>query len=695
MVKTKQIGIMSIGLVVACLSLSGCGSSGSSNNSSSSSASSNVSSSASSSSSDTWPTVHDTGSPRMSMTLGKSTVPAGSTFFEGTNPHVTYSATGQEDQDATNWSNKTKYSIYAITDTAKTNPIGAGQALSAGEYIAFARYESKNKEDFARFTVEDIAPTKASEGNGYKTTTADELSDYMVSKHDFLGALGKGKFPSVGKPKLIVVPVAFSNVSFKAVCDASTEDEANATCREVIRKAFFGEDGSTEWESLKSYYYKSSYGKLDIQGEVSPVYTYPMTTDAFETGYKDKSQSAATVVTAASNWLRDSQGYNLDEYDLDDDGYIDGIELVYVTDKKPASSGGSDSDTSSLWWNYTNYTGASKGTKANPSAYRYFWSLYTYIQTGYYKDPNIDAHTLVHETGHLMGLNDYYSYDKTEGPAGCVDMMDMNVGDHNAYSKMAYGWIGPKVVDGSSSNFEITLNSYTDTGDFILLRNTSDDKWNGTPWDEYLILEYYTPTGVNKVDSTGYPEWSEQVSSSGSASMGHGGTYEKSGLQVFHVDSRLAAKFGTVNDLGQVTNTTPKYTDDLLDSDKTQDGVYQSASYFPHDNTPSRSQNIDDASAEGNGPYREIHAIFSSGINGLESTTYYNSFGQMSNLFGMKDTVDDSGKSVYGGDTYSNWKMRSFFPNDLTFDDSSTLNWTFSVTAQTDSTITLHFVENA
>lgn len=625
------------------------------------------------------------------MSLGRSSIPAGSTFFEGAKPTVTYSVTGQADQDATNWSNKTKYSIYAIADTAKANPYGAGEALPAGEYIAFARYESKNKEDFARFTVESVTPDVAKEGKGYKTTTAEELAPYVVDKHENLGALGKGKFPSIGKPKLIVVPVAFSNCNFTSAITGVSEDEANTKAREIIDTAFFGADGSTEWESLKSYYYKSSYGKLDIQGEVSPVYTYPKTTDEFE-----KSGSASDVVKAAASWLKNSQGYNLDEYDIDDDGYIDGIELVYVTDKPLLSSSSSASgDTSSIWWNYTSITSSSAGTKAIPTAYRFFWSAFIMIQTGYYKDVNIDAHTLVHETGHLMGLNDYYSYDKKEGPAGCSDMMDMNVGDHNAYSKMAYGWIGPKVIDGSSSNFEITLNSYTDTGDFILLRDTKNDKWNGTQWDEYLILEYYTPTGVNKVDSAGYPEWTSQISSSGTASMGHGGTYEHPGLQVYHVDSRLAANYGTLNDLGAVESSTPKYTDDLLDADKKENGKYQSASYFPHDNTPSRSKNVDDGSLNGGGDYREIHAILSSGVNGLESTTYYNSFGQTVNLFGLKSSVDEAGKALYGGDTYSNWKMRSFYPNDLQFDDRSTMNWTFSVSAQTDSTITLHFVENA
>lgn len=657
MKQRKTTTILALCLAATSLMLSGCGTS------------------SSSAGTDNWPSSHDSGSTRMSMTIANSSIPSGSTFFEGAKPTVTYHVDGQTDQNATNWSNKTKYSIYATSDEEKANPYGAGDALPAGEYIAFARYESKNKQDWARFTVTDTAPETGSEGHGYATTSSKALEPYMLDKHAKMGALGVGKFPSLGTPKLIVVPVAFSNVSFKQA-GSTTLAEDEAAAREIIRKAFFGGESETEWESLKSYYKKSSYGKLDIQGEVSPIYTYSMTTDAFE-----ENGEAADIVKSASNWLKNSQGYNLDDYDMDDDGFIDGIELVYVTDKAPNSK--------DLWWNFTSVTSNEAGTKANPAPKRYFWSLFNYIKTGYYKTIDIDAHTLVHETGHLMGLNDYYSYDKTEGPAGCSDMMDMNVGDHNAYSKMCYAWTGPKVIDGSSKNFTVTLDSFTDTGDFILLRNTTTDKWNGMPYDEYLVLQYYTPTGVNEVDSKGYPEWSGQTSSSGSSAMGHGGTYEHAGLQVYHVDARIAA---TVTD-GKTSK--PQYTDKLLDSEETVDGITTSASFFPHDNTPSRSKNVEDGTLNGGGAYREIHAILSSGVNGLDGSTYYNSFGQTTNLFGLKDTKDEAGKALYGGDTYSNWKMRAFYPNDMQFDDYSTLNWTFSVSAQTDSAITLHFLENA
>ena len=70
----------------------------------------------------------------------------------------------------------------------------------------------------------------------------------------------------------------------------------------------------------------------------------------------------------------------------------------------------------------------------------------------------------------------------------------------------------------------------------------------------------------------------------------------------------------------------------------------------------------------------------------------------MSNLFGDDDyrynneTVENG---YYGGNMYSNYKLRDFYPNDLEWNDGSTNKWNFNVVSQTDSTVTLHFVNTA
>ncbi len=107
------------------------------------------------------------------------------------------------------------------------------------------------------------------------------------------------------------------------------------------------------------------------------------------------------------------------------------------------------------------------------------------------------------------------------GPLGALDMMDFNVGDHNAYSKSVLNWIRPKVVVGEGV---ITLRSFTETGDALLIRPT----YRGTLLDEYILVEWYTPTGLNEKD----------------AREPYAGRYPRQfstpGLKIYHVDARVA-----------------------------------------------------------------------------------------------------------------------------------------------------------
>lgn len=627
------------------------------------------------------------------MSLAKDHIPEGTNFYDACQPKVEF-VDGDKREDYSLEKLRIEFTIVDRQDPTKV--YSAGEALPAGYYYAEAKAPAKSRYDRQRFYVEEAQVDKAVEGKGYHTVTKEAMEFAKVGKHPYLGALGDGKFPSVGTPKLIVIPVQFTNSKFL--------DESEAIA--VLERAFFASNeelGENQWESLKSYYYKSSYGRLDIQGHVSPVYTVNATTDDFGAG----KTSSGQVMQDAVKWLSTQHGLNPRDYDYDGDGYIDGVEMVYMTDK-PTPQGSGDS----TWWNYCTVANTTPN-KSNPAPHRLFWSRYDYVQNAYYAGTaehptlDVDAHTIVHETGHMMGLNDYYSYatdsqgGKVAGPAGCVDMMDQNVGDHNAYSKMMYNWVDAKVVDGTSKNFEITLNSYTDTGDFLVLRDTNEDPWNETPYDEYLIIEYYTPTGVNKKDSTGYPEWM-QTSSTGSSVYGHGGTYEIPGLQVFHVDSRLGATWGDYVD-DAFHQTGRGYVDEIRDETEINGDKYISQSGFPHSNTVRSGdgrQSIDYETGDA-GDYCEIHAIFSSPTNSLDSSSYHSTMGNTANLFGVesygkeKTQSDDDTKSVYGGTTFSRYNHRDYFIKDLVWDDGSTCSWTFSVTAQTDNTVTLHFVDNS
>ncbi len=651
---------------------------------------------------------------RVEVTLGKTVIPEGTCFFDAAKPNVHFiDEEAGTDKDVTEYKFQTTYTITDKNDSTKVYE--AGEALPKGSYTAKIRYMKAKWSKTIDFTVQEQTVETATEGKGYHTVNKEDLAEYTYQNYSGIETLGGNGMPSTGDVNILVIPVQFNNAKF---ANAGISEEEVQT---VLEEAFFSENENgedTPWESLHSYYDKASFGALNITGDVTPIVTY----DANDSDLNGDDTSVAQKITLdAVKQLKESGYLDPTKYDANKDGYIDGIEVVYYTSQSiPTSGFGSSEKSGNLWWNFTTNVSGSKNV-ANPGARRIFWSRFDFLTNSYYADVTdssgnpigsrvggkaVDAHTIIHETGHMMGAPDYYSYDHNEGPAGCVDMMDQNVGDHNAYTKMAYNWVGPMVVDGTSNNFEITLPSYTDTGKFILLRNTTTDPWNETPYDEYLILEYYTPTGVNKMDSTGYAEWSNQTSSTGSSAYGHGGTYEHAGLQVFHVDARTGSIQGELDEKGNKKQGTLAYTDTPRASTykDTVNGTYEDAAtlYASNDGTTSGrlSQQIVDGNTVSPTALRHVKAVTPSGIDSFGGSTYYTTMGNMVNIFGLDsycttwggDPKADDGNKKYGGTSYSNFKMSGLYMNGLTFNDGSKLNWNFEITAQTDDSITIHFV---
>ncbi|MCR4562214.1 MAG: hypothetical protein K5694_03320, partial [Bacilli bacterium] len=247
-----------------------------------------------------------------------------------------------------------------------------------------------------------------------------------------------------------------------------------------------------------------------------------------------------------------------------------------------------------------------------------------------------------HETGHMMGLDDYYSYDYDgQMPAGGVDMMDLNIGDHCAYSKILFDWVDPYVAKGDIKEFDITLRPFESSGDCLMLIDPS--AWNGTPYDEYLTLEYYTPTGLNELDSHGYQDW---------YGLGTGGTYTERGLKMFHVDSRL-----------RVNRRTTTYASD-----------YQDNYYLANSNTPSQSVKSTNLLME---------AIPASGENLFKCAEAEANLGNNDVLFSTADY--EGGSSSFAPSSYT-----TIFSNGDKFNNGDTIPWSFSITSQSDTEITLH-----
>lgn len=372
-----------------------------------------------------------------------------------------------------------------------------------------------------------------------------EVKDDHLLLEDVYNAAGLPVLPSLGVTKALVVPINFSEY-----------DSFNKSELDALNASFNGTnpDGTNSyWESVSSYYYKSSYEKLNLKFTICDAIDSPLSAKEF---IKKEGTSDARGVSEILDYIYnrltiDSNKIDYTNYDTNKDGYVDGLWLVYNVD---------DIDqvyNKHNFWAYT-YWNVNESTKPNvkkPKFGVFANCAEAFLYEGS-KDGH-DAHTLIHETGHMFGLDDYYSYDNVKASSiGGLDMMDLNIGDHNSFSKYALGWINPRVIN--KKNEDIILNSFTDTGECLLISNSYSD----SPFDEYFLVEFYTNTNLNKLDS-------ENNYGINNYANPYNRLYEYDGIKIIHVDSRLAKysdldnfymNNGTIKDLPEFPIYYPVYT---------------------------------------------------------------------------------------------------------------------------------------
>lgn len=314
---------------------------------------------------------------------------------------------------------------------------------------------------------------------------------------------GASHMKSEGEQKMIVVPVEFSDYKVEKLGITSEVFIEN------INKAFFGSAKNNEYVSVGEYYNVSSYGKLKLDGKVcDKVYTFPLSVSQIREKKLKRDVLATDYYKKVIDWYKEN-------YDDIADYEVEGLKTskkipIYMVYTYPSVTETSE-DEENFFWAFT-FT-------ETPLS----WSSYSFMNLQY---GSPDAHTYIHETGHLLGLTDYYPTvaPKNEEtvviePTSRIDMMDCSIGDQTAFSKMMLNWARPTYITDSC---QVVPRSFTETGDFILISNN----WNNTVFDEYYLIEFYTPTGLNTYDiSVGNSE----------AKLP-----KVPGIKIYHVDARLA-----------------------------------------------------------------------------------------------------------------------------------------------------------
>lgn len=331
-----------------------------------------------------------------------------------------------------------------------------------------------------------------------------------ISMEDYSLNTGIVPTPSSGDVNILVLPIIIEDY------DLSSYEKGKVLSD--LDSAFNGTAGDTGWESVASFYRASSYGKLNFEATVAPWYDSGLTVAEIEAenASSDSAEGVSYLMRAAVEAYRQESGSSLQEFDSNRDGFLDAVWMVY-------SAPYDETGASTVQWAFTfwDYEAATEPNRNAPVGYAYSWASYQFLYEGYGTN-SVDAHTFVHETGHLLGLNDYYDVSGNTAPTGYVDMMDANIVDHCAYTKFSLGWISPYVVTGEGS---ITIGNLSETGDAVLVPTKAG--YGGSSFGEYLLLELYAPVGLNRQDAVSpYP---------GNNVQG----FAAAGIRVYHVDARL------------------------------------------------------------------------------------------------------------------------------------------------------------
>ena len=359
--------------------------------------------------------------------------------------------------------------------------------------------------------------------------------------------------PSTGDVNILVVPLIVPGYETIDIDGDGIDDSERV--KSDLDKAFFSSGRDDVYCSVKDYYYQSSYGKLNLSGEVTD---YCEINDDLGYSYTNAANITLSdtydIVNKVCDWLSDTKGFDLTKYDNNKDGYIDGIWCIYSCPNY--SNGGPKGDDNNFWaytsWGNQTPTKDRKPDVSKPIYNLFGWASYDFMYEGY-GISKIDTHTYIHETGHFLGLNDYYSDVSSYNPIGKVDMMDSNIIDQNMYSKMLLGWTKPYLVTGNAT---IDLKSMQNENALIVIPGDSyviNDKNEFDPFSEYILIELYTNEGLNYDDSR------RSVSDRPLA-------MNDKGVRIYHIDNRkFVVDVKSKKDDGTYTSKEYK-TGDTVDS---------------------------------------------------------------------------------------------------------------------------------
>ncbi len=265
-------------------------------------------------------------------------------------------------------------------------------------------------------------------------------------------------------------------------------------------------------DSVRGFYERSSYGQLHLSADVYGWVRAKNTSLYYEQlpdnrGWKELVRECMDTCDGVIDYT---------PYDNDQDGDIDTVYLIWA-----------GSEYNKFWW-----------AICHSGLYTDHWdglTLDTFVWVPYSWEPDGSYCPLVtnHETGHLLGLPDYYDYTPAAGPCGGLggfDLMDGNCVDTNCFSKYLLGWIDPVVIVGGKH--DLLLNSSGGSPDAVLVLPQGSEG----SFSEFFMVQARNPAVGNDDSFIWWYNWLKKPA------------WDSPGLAIWHIDATLTEDplFGTI-----------------------------------------------------------------------------------------------------------------------------------------------------
>jgi M6 family metalloprotease-like protein len=313
---------------------------------------------------------------------------------------------------------------------------------------------------------------------------------------------------TMSKLRGFVLLVQFPDIKFKIT-------DPKKLYTDFMNKEGFNENYNTG--SVRDYFIKNSMGKFDPSFDIYG----PVTVSGERTSYGNyslRSKGARLALTEALDSLFKQGGIDLSPYDIDNDGYIDFLFMIY------AGVGAADSPVSESIWPHAGSLGElgypKDGMKLSDDIYANRYACANEINgRAYTNDSNTSIYngigTAIHELSHVLGLHDLYDtkqkhkrktpsyWDVMDNgsyycptPALNTRLLGCAPPLYSAFERMSLGWLtptelnvtGPVKLDKLDDNVAYSVTNPKNPNELFMMEYRTKKEWDrGVPSSGMLI----------------------------------------------------------------------------------------------------------------------------------------------------------------------------------------------------------------